>query len=210
MESDSISKQIESVVRESYGKILALLVSQGVDLPACEDALSEALASALKTWPETGLPENPQGWIFKAARNRILNHIKYLRLRRSTSDFMSLLQSEREESEIQKSLDLFEDYRLRMLFTCAHPAIDEADRTVLMLQVVLGLDANSIASAFLLSPSATAKRLVRAKEKIKRAGIPFQVPEPHELGSRLDDVLQAIYALYSRAYDQCYDVGQLT
>jgi len=149
----------------------------------------------LSVWPEQGCPDNPEGWLLTAARRKLIDHI---RRNRETS-------SEDEPEQLADDLIAaadheFPDRRLGLLFACAHPAIDPAIRAPLMLQVVLGLEAAQIASAFLVSPAAMAQRLVRAKTKIREAGIPFRIPERNELPDRLESVLDSIYAGFAEGW----------
>jgi RNA polymerase sigma-70 factor (ECF subfamily) len=188
----------EMVARRSYGKLVAFLAARTRDLAAAEDALSEAFASALEDWTRNGCPENPEAWLLTVARRKSIDGIR----RRETRDAA--------EPELKRIADGLEaaageasgipDRRLGLMFACAHPAIEASVRSPLILQVVLGLDAKRIASAFLVSPAAMGQRLVRAKEKIRQAGIPFRIPEKDELPARLDTVLDAIYAAFAEAW----------
>jgi RNA polymerase sigma-70 factor, ECF subfamily len=185
----------EAVALRSRGKLIAFLAARFRDVAAAEDALSEAFATALSVWPEQGCPDNPEGWLLTAARRKLIDQIR--RNRETSSD---------EEPEqladaiIATAGDEFPDRRLALLFACAHPAIDPAIRAPLMLQVVLGLEAAQVASAFLVSPAAMAQRLVRAKTKIREAGIPFRIPEHDELPDRLESVLDSIYAGFAEGW----------
>ena len=187
----------EAVARQSYGKLVAFLAARTRDVAAAEDALSEAFAAALAEWPVKGCPQNPEAWLMTVARRRLIDGARHVRVHESASDDLRL---------IAESLDAIPDgsampdQRLALLFACAHPAIDAGVRAPLMLQVVLGLDAKAIASAFLSSPDAMAKRLVRAKQKIREAGIPFRIPEREELPARIDSVLDAIYAAFAEGW----------
>ena len=191
------SDTIESVVRTSYGRLLAFLATRTGDLVAAEDALGEALHAALRTWPTRGIPDSPDGWLLAVARNHFLSQ------RRRTSARETLMASMDDAADLTATgtPEAFPDERLKLLFICAHPAIDPAIRTPLMLQTVLGLDAARIASAFLVKPSAMGQRLVRAKNKIVAAGIPFEVPGPNELADRVDSVLDAIYCAYGAGWE---------
>jgi len=186
----------EAVARASYGKLVALLAARMRDVAGAEDALAEAFAAALVQWPASGVPAKPEAWLLSVARRR---GIDAMRRRRTATDSRQHLELLAEEAEARMGDDI-PDERLRLIFACAHPAIDRSVRAALILQTVLGLDAATIASAFLVSPSTMAQRLVRAKARIKEAGIPFRVPERAELGERLSAVLEAIYAAYSEGW----------
>jgi predicted RNA polymerase sigma factor len=187
----------DAVARRSYGKLVAFLAARIRDVAAAEDALSEAFASALADWPKNGCPSNPEAWLLTVARRKAIDmHRGKLRHEIAGNQLRIMaegLDAAAAESEIP-------DQRLALMFACAHPAIDAGIRAPLILQVVLGLDAAMIASAFLVSPVAMGKRLVRAKDKIRQAGIPFRVPEREELPSRLNTVLETIYAAFAEGW----------
>jgi RNA polymerase sigma factor (sigma-70 family) len=186
----------EAVARRSYGKLVAFLAARTRDVAAAEDALSEAFAKALSEWPRTGCPDSPEGWLMTVARRKLIDAAR----RRRTGDGAApQLQLIAEELGAAEATDI-PDHRLALMFACAHPAIEESVRAPLILQVVLGLSADAIASAFLASPAAMSKRLVRAKEKIRRAGIPFSVPAREELPGRTSAVLDAIYAAFTEGW----------
>jgi RNA polymerase sigma-70 factor (ECF subfamily) len=184
----------EAVARRSYGKLVALLAARTRDLAGAEDALSEAFATALAEWPKSGVPRTPEAWLLTVARRR---WIDASRRRRTAQDATGHLRLLGEELEAAAGTSELADERLALMFACAHPAIDAGIRAPLMLQTVLGFDAAAIGSAFLVSPATMGQRLVRAKRKIREAGIPFQVPEGPELAGRLDAVLEAIYAVFA-------------
>jgi predicted RNA polymerase sigma factor len=187
----------EAVARRSYGKLVAFLAARTRDVAAAEDALSEAFAAALADWPRNGCPSNPESWLMTVAKRKRIDGIR----RRFTSEAaVGELQLLAEGLAAAASEAEIPDRRLALLFACAHPAIDIGVRAPLMLQVVVGLDAKTIASAFLMSPAAMGKRLGRAKEKIRQAGIPFRVPEREELPTRLGTVLDAIYAAFAEGW----------
>jgi RNA polymerase sigma-70 factor (ECF subfamily) len=190
-------RSIEEVARRSYGKLVAFLAARTHDVAAAEDALSEAFASALVDWPVNGCPENPEGWLLTVARRKGIDAMR--RHQRDESATADLLLTA-EGLEAAAASTQIPDQRLALLFVCAHPAIDEAIRAPLMLQVVLGLNAEAIASAFLISPATMGQRLVRAKNKIRQAGVPFRVPEREELRERVDTVLDAIYAAFAEGW----------
>ncbi len=185
----------EAVALRSRGKLIAYLAARFGDLAAAEDALSEAFASALSVWPQQGCPNNPEAWLLTAARRKLVDH-----LRRNRESSIDDEPEQLADAMIAAAGDEFPDRRLALLFACAHPAIDPAVRAPLMLQVVLGLEAAQVASAFLVSPAAMAQRLVRAKTKIREAGIPFRIPERNELPDRLDSVLDSIYAGFAEGW----------
>jgi predicted RNA polymerase sigma factor len=194
----SVERVVEAVVRDSYGRLVSFLAARSRDVASAEDALGEALVSALRTWPRDGVPERPEGWLLTAARRRLIDHARHDRVRADGAVTLRLAAERAEEAALQPE---FPDDRLALLFVCAHPAIDPAAHTPLMLQVVLGLDAARIARAFLVSPATVSQRLVRAKTRIRDTGIAFAVPGPAELSSRLEAVLQAVYAAYGTSWD---------
>ena len=191
------SSTADAVARRSYGKLVAFLAARTRDVAAAEDALSEAFASALTDWPLNGCPTNPEAWLLTVARRKMIDATR----RRSNAEAATAtLQLIGEELDAAGANAEIPDRRLALMFACAHPAIDAGIRAPLMLQVVLGLDAKTIASAFLMSPATMGKRLVRAKDKIRQAGIPFRIPEREELSGRLDSVLDAVYAAFTEGW----------
>ena len=188
----------EAVARCSYGKLVAFLAARTGDVAGAEDALSEAFAAALIEWPASGIPRSPEAWLMAVARNKMIDAARRRQGSARAAGHLRLMAEELEASAASAA-DIPDD-RLRLMFACAHPAIDPAIRAALILQTVLGFDAATIASAFLLSPQAMSQRLVRAKSKIRQAGIPFRVPEREELRERLEAVLEAIYAVFSEGW----------
>ncbi len=186
-----------AVARQSYGKLVAYLAAATRDVAAAEDALSEAFAAALAEWPSRGCPDKPEAWLLTVARRRLIDGARHRRVADAAEDDVRRFVESLDEVAGDAAIP---DQRLALLFACAHPAIDETIRAPLMLQTVLGLDADAIASAFLTSPAAMAKRLVRAKQKIRDAGIPFRVPERSEMPARRDAVLGAIYAAFAEGW----------
>ncbi len=186
----------EQVARRSYGKLVAFLAARTHDLAAAEDALSEAFASALANWPRTGCPQTPEAWLMTVARRKFLDAARSQQREVAAED----LEDTAEAIEAAVDSANIPDRRLGLMFACAHPAIDRAVRAPLMLQAILGLDATRIASAFLISPATMSQRLVRAKQKIRQAGIPLEIPERSELSTRLDTVLDAIYAAFAEGW----------
>lgn len=182
--------RVAEVMRASYGRLLAILASRTGDILAAEDALSDAFAKALTQWPND-MPNNPEAWLLTVARNR-LTDIKRRDARLDYRDELpEAVQPEAAPHEIP-------DERLKLMFVCAHPAIDTKMHTPLMLQTVLGLEADVIAQAFLIPATTMAQRLVRAKRKIRDAAVAFQIPEEEELPPRISAVLEAIYGAFSR------------
>jgi RNA polymerase sigma-70 factor, ECF subfamily len=183
----------QAAARHSYGRLLAYLAYRWRDIAAAEDALAEAFASALQTWPAQGVPDSPEAWLMTAAKRNLLQRERHRQV--AADPTITVLLGDIEEAA--PDAPTIPDARLKLLFVCAHPAIDAAVRTPLMLQTVLGLDAQRIGSAFLVSPTAMAQRLVRAKAKIAQTGIRFEEPEARDLPERTQAVLEAIYAAYT-------------
>jgi RNA polymerase sigma-70 factor (ECF subfamily) len=195
---ESTHRTIERVARESYGRLVAYLSSHTRDVASAEDALSNALVAALTTWPRDGVPQSPEAWLLTTARHSLIDLVRHQQVAAASEPTLLLLREERKEVTLSPE---FPDERLKLLFVCAHPAIDSAMHTPLMLQTVLGLDAVRIAHAFLISPTTMGQRLVRAKTKIRKGGIQFEVPQERELPQRLDAVLEAIYAAFGIGWD---------
>jgi predicted RNA polymerase sigma factor len=197
-EGDEARTTAEAVARRSYGKLVAFLAARTHDVAAAEDALSEAFLAAMADWPSNGCPDNPEGWLLTVARRKVIDAARRQTTTEAATSDLKIV-AEGLEAAAAESAEI-PDRRLALMFCCAHPAIEAGVRAPLMLQVVLGLDAKTIASAFLSSPAAMSKRLVRAKDKICQAGIPLRVPEREELAARLDTVLEAIYAAYTEGW----------
>src|SRR6204780_5302825 len=197
-------RTIERVARESYGRLVAYLSSHTRDVASAEDALSNALVAALKAWPRDGVPQNPEAWLLTTARRSFIDLVRHRPVAEASEPTLQLLREEREMTSAAE----FPDERLKLLFVCAHPAIDSAMHTPLMLQTVLGLDAARIARPFLVSPATLGQRLVRAKTKIRDTGIQFDVPQDSELPGRLDAVLEAIYAAFGIGWDDMAGADQ--
>ena len=192
--------RVRDAARSSYGKLLSILAARSGDIVAAEDALADAFAAALAQWPLEGVPDNPPAWLLAVARRSIGRAAGRSQTVARSAGIVSLLQDERDDAVAST----FGDERLALLFVCAHPAIEIETQAPLMLQTVLGLDAARIASCFLVSGATIGQRLVRAKRKIRDAGIAFAVPDQADLPARVGGVLSAIYAAFGTAWE---DVG---
>lgn len=199
MERTDARRAVEAAARDSYGRLIAFLAARSRDVCAAEDALADAFASALETWPRNGVPDKPEAWLLTAARHRMTDARRHARVR--SQAVPALLMIADEASTMTDSDVSFPDERLKLLFVCAHPAIEATAQTPLMLQTLLGLDAARIGSALLVQPAAMGQRLARAKRKIRDAGIAFEIPTARELPVRLEAVLEAIYAAYGSGWD---------
>ena len=198
MSDPATNAVVEAVVRESYGRLIAFLAARSGDVAGAEDALGDAFVAALERWPLHGVPAKPEAWLLHTARNRLIDVARRQVVRENSEGFLQ--QIAEAARDMAAAHEPFPDERLKLMFVCAHPAIDEAARTPLMLQTVLGIDAAVIASAFLVSPAAMSQRLVRAKNKIRDAAIPFRVPDRPEWDERLTFVLDAIYSAYTTGW----------
>jgi RNA polymerase sigma-70 factor (ECF subfamily) len=194
---------VEAAARQYYGRLVAYLSARTRDVAGAEDALSEALLAALNTWPRDGVPQSPEAWLLTAARRRLVDRARHEQMRDGNALTLEIQAGDSSTLVVPEPIP---DERLKLLFVCAHPAIDPDMRTPLMLQTVLGLDSAEIARAFLATGAAMSQRLVRAKNKIRHAGIAFEVPEAHELPERLDAVLDAIYAAYGNGWEDAAGV----
>ncbi len=184
------ARAAQLAARESYGKLLALLSVRTHDIAQAEDALADAFTKALSHWPEHGVPNNPDAWLLTVAKNRLTDRQRHLAKFHFDGDVPELADTPEEETPLP-------DKRLSLLLVCTHPALPKDLHTPLMLQTVLGLEAKEIARLFLISPSALSQRLVRAKKKIRNAGIPFHIPEAELLAERASSILEAIYSLHA-------------
>ncbi len=190
--------EAEAAARRSYGKLVAFLAARTRDVAAAEDALADAFAAALADWPRRGVPANPEAWLLTVARRRQVDGVRERIRGEGAAEFLLLLDELAEPHD--EAAAAIPDDRLRLMFVCAHPAIDAGMRAPLMLQAVLGLDAAAIASAFLVAPATMGQRLSRAKAKIRQAGIAFEVPPRALWSERLDVVLAAVYAAYAEGW----------
>jgi RNA polymerase sigma-70 factor (ECF subfamily) len=187
----------QRVARHSYGKLIAFLAARTRDIAGAEDALSEAFVTALDGWAAKGIPANPEGWLLTVARRRLIDTARRRETEAGAADHLNLLADEIRDTGGRSDIP---DERLRLMFACAHPAIDRQIRGPLILQAILGFDAALIAGCCLVSPAAMGQRLARAKAKIKQAGIAFRLPDRAEMPQRLDAVLEAIYAAFTEGW----------
>jgi RNA polymerase sigma-70 factor (ECF subfamily) len=204
---EATHRTIERVAREAYGRLVAYLSVYTHDLAGAEDALSNALVSALSHWPQNGVPQNPEAWLLTAGRHSLIDAIRHQKVVFDSEPKLQFLTESSAEATLSTSTQ-FPDERLKLLFVCAHPAIDPAMHTPLMLQTVLGLKAARIAQAFLVAPKTMGQRLFRAKIKIRSGGIPFEIPQERDLPERLDAVLEAIYAAFGIGWDDMVGTDQ--
>lgn len=188
----------EQAARTSYGKLVAILAARSRDVAAAEDALADAFRSALEIWPSRGIPERPEAWLLTVARHRLAHGWRHEQVKEAAAPTIKTMSS---ASALITDDFPFPDERLKLLFVCAHPAIDPAIQAPLMLQSVLGLAADQIAAAFLVSPATMGQRLSRAKVKIRDAGISFEIPDGDALPERFLAVLTAIYAAYGTGWE---------
>jgi RNA polymerase sigma-70 factor (ECF subfamily) len=196
-------KAAERVARERYGRLLAFLVVRTRDVAGAEDALADAFAAALRTWPVRGVPDNPDAWLLTAARHRQTDAARRRQTQEVSEEHLRIMAEEIEHAS--NTAEEIPDRRLALMFACGHPAIEAGMRAPLILQTILGLTADEIAAAFLIPSATMGQRLVRAKTRIRQAGIPLRVPDRDDLPARLDAVLEAIYAAYSKAWGEIGD-----
>jgi RNA polymerase sigma-70 factor (ECF subfamily) len=206
-EVQRVRSAVEAAARDCYGRLIAFLSARTRDVAAAEDALSDALLAALDTWCRDGIPRSPEAWLLTAARRRLTDRERHEKMRERSALTLEILAA---DSLTPASPGPIPDERLKLLFVCAHSAIDPDMHTPLMLQTVLGLESAEIARAFLVSPASMSQRLVRAKNKIRLAGIRFEVPEAAELPARLEAVLDAIYVAYGNGWEDAAGVDART
>jgi RNA polymerase sigma-70 factor (ECF subfamily) len=198
---EQLSRTIETLYRSESGRVLATLVRLLGDLDLAEEAMHEAFAVALKSWPETGIPDKPRPWLISTARFKAIDTLRRrARFDASQEELARYLEAQWSSAGKSSEEDSLEDDRLRLIFTCCHPALAPEARVALTLREVCGLTTEEIAKAFLTTPRTLAQRIVRAKTKIRETPIRYEVPAPEELPERLDAVLQVVYLVFNEGY----------
>jgi len=196
---EQLSRAIETLYRLESGRVLATLVRLLGDLDLAEEAMHEAFAAALESWPQTGIPDKPRPWLISTARFKAIDNMRRrARFDGAQRDLIAHMESRTNDAPLEE--EEIEDDRLRLIFTCCHPALPPEGQVALTLREICGLTTEEIARAFLVTPATLAQRIVRAKAKIRETQIPYEVPGPEELPERLDAVLQVVYLVFNEGY----------
>ena len=201
MSGNAIGQVIEEIFRREAGRVLATLIRLLGDFDLAEEARQDAFAAAIEQWPSQGTPANACAWLISAGRNKAIDRIRRDKLfRTKIADELAGVEGGIEQAIDEDDAEVFGDDRLRLIFTCCHPALNEEARIALTLREVCGLSTQAVARAFLTSEETMAQRLVRAKKKIRDAGIPYETPDPSVLEERIEVVLAVVYGVFTEGY----------